>query len=100
VKSCGTCKHWTEPRPVDRRDGFNLCGAIGLPGPERWMDEGDAQTLRGRVADGTASQWDRTRLEAWDNRTQFLAYTQDGSDYQADLFTHADFGCILHEETP
>lgn len=77
---CGDCVFWE--RPEQRTDFTNI-----------WRDnESDKQYGRCReitLGDGYEEAPDPLPL----------AVTKDGSDYKADLFTRADFGCVLHEST-
>jgi hypothetical protein len=80
MNTCKTCKHWLPPRnPYREVEGTNVCARI----PQYW----DATMW---APDGES----RTLLPEYEGVT---AFTQDGSDYSADLLTLPDFGCTLHE---
>lgn len=68
--NCETCKFW-EQSVTPQEGGFRKCNRIDLKG----YREPDPEA----VDYGSA------------------AYTEDGSDYRADLFTLPTFGCTEHQ---
>jgi hypothetical protein len=87
---CGTCKHWTENNgwtdPVDAS----------------WRDdESDedhdarqaAMTAKYKLCRGIPHAPDEDDLEGGELP---IALTLDASRYKADLWTRAEFGCVLH----
>ena len=77
-ETCETCKHWTQPS--DRTDYRNIY-------------RGDHADVQYGICDAITIA--RRHEEAPDPLP--LAVTQDASDYQADLFTQAAFGCVMWE---
>lgn len=79
---CETCKHWKNPWTegehslagshvaVEEHPRWGTCQLIGLPEFAARLDH------------------------------DVKAFTQDGSEYVADLHVRSDFGCILHESKP
>jgi hypothetical protein len=75
--TCATCKFW------DQKDGDYYFG-LGkcLACVEFW----------------DATGWDNDGKRCLtDEFANCKAFTQDGSDYRAELLTKADFGCVSHE---
>lgn len=79
-KTCGTCKHWGEPRTSGRLpkpgraravSSFRECAAVRYLG-KHGEDEAEASSLSAIVI--------------------------DAEDYFAQLCTQAHFGCVLHED--
>ena len=82
MNTCETCKHW---RSLDT--GHSIVPNIG------------ECTFVVQYWDATDWDWDnddspRALREEYKDR---LAFTQDGSDYRADLLTLPNFGCVQHE---
>lgn len=98
MSECGNCLHWR--RPEDRGD---YTTAVSFQDDE-WSD--DAEDGLGGYVRGDAEdrEYGECRLipEGWDlpDGPAPLAVVRDGSNYRADLFTKADFGCVLWEEKP
>jgi len=78
MNTCATCKHW---RHVPKSE-------LGPADP--WPD---------KVTGEDEPRWgwcNLIGLPGYGETTDLSAYTQDGSDYRADLHTRDDFGCTLH----
>lgn len=89
-KTCGSCKYWLHRK---NRDDFKT--VVRFCGPEGWRvkvrKENEIDKLFGRcekIVMGTDLSMDDEIP---------LAVTLDSSEYQADLFTQEEFGCILWE---
>lgn len=81
--TCETCTHWKRYADVDDWDLRDI--AWSVEDPISWGHcqlIGLHDTYGGKVEGGVR------------------AYTRDGSEYRADLFTRSDFGCVEHAETP
>lgn len=73
----------------------------------RWWDPSEAK-MGGlvRICTKVPMFWDATTWDDAGNRSftkehaDKLAFTQDASDYRADLLTRAEFGCVMHERAP
>lgn len=79
MKTCGTCKHWGEPRKS---------GRLPRPGRPQVMSlfrECKAVPYLGKYGEEEPAAADR------------LAIVADVDDSGAELSTRADFGCVLHE---
>lgn len=75
VNRCVSCKHWQNP----------------------WDDPGtgtDKIPVDDRPRWGVCALID---MPDYSEKTTTIAFTQDGSDYAADLHTRDDFGCVLHD---
>lgn len=75
VNRCASCKHWQNP----------------------WDDPGSGTS---KIPDDDRPRWGVCALidmPDYSEKTTTIAFTQDGSDYAADLHTRDDFGCVLHE---
>jgi hypothetical protein len=95
MSTCATCKHWR--RPENRNDFHD---AVSFAGDE-WVDDvgnGMDGYQRGSVEDRKFGE-----CLAIDLGTDLpegpppLAVTRDASDYQATLYTQAEFGCLMWE---
>lgn len=76
--TCATCTHWRQS------DDWNKPSPDNVPQPDR-------------------ANWgwcDLIGLPEYGEVVTVTAYTKDGSDYKADLFTRSDFGCTLHQVKP
>lgn len=78
MKTCKTCKHWDKnyKNPI----GIGYCTRAKM----FWDSTEWAGNGKGRVFK--------------DHAKHELFFVQDASDYQADLLTMPDFGCIQHED--
>lgn len=84
---CGTCKHWTTIAAQDNPGwGPHLSLAEGLDQKQINRTTGLCGAIE-LVDDSSVS-----KIEVMP-----LAFTQDASMFQADLWTQAEFGCVLHE---
>lgn len=85
--TCLTCVHWKNPWddeyggliPLDEIPKWGVCQRIDMPRWERGYDYDDEH---GGCYPATMPP--------------VVAFVTDGSDYKADLNTHAGFGCVLH----
>lgn len=93
MNTCSTCKHWTPP---SERTGYG--NAIRYRGDE-WDDE-TGEPVRGSEDDKLFGLCRKVILgdDLHIDKPAPLAVTRDASDYMANLFTQAEFGCVLHEE--
>ena len=84
MKRCKTCKHWEKPESeYGEVPGTGLCKAvIQFWDATEWGDNDGVYT--------------RQLKQEYAGK---LAFTQDGSDYRAELKTFHEFGCVQHEET-
>lgn len=93
---CKTCRYWQESNDVyaENKLGFKKCTRIRekfrildtLPDEIRW----------GRYENKTTEEkFDAASKELFNKEK---AYTQDASDYIANLMTSPYFGCVLHED--
>jgi hypothetical protein len=97
MKTCATCKHWgrNDHRLQSRAregTGTHECHAI----QPQWEVESKV------LAQAKAENRDITAHDVWlavvsAELEKQLAVTQDGSDYDAVLITHPNFGCVKHE---
>lgn len=82
---CATCKHWIrETNGYDNhiKLGLGTCSAtLRFWDATEWDEEGDGRVFTEAGKKG-------------------MAFTQDGSDYKAWLYTRPEFGCVSHEEAP
>lgn len=89
---CGTCTHWTEP---------NLGWGPNHPRAVQRDDESYEDFSRRREAKEIENNLRYRRCLgvpfAPEEPEEPLAWTVDDSEYSADLFTAADFGCVLWE---
>lgn len=92
MNTCGTCTHWQAPGGEDWRNTVRLAR---LPGES--LRELDAREHRAEALFGECQAI--TMLDTYGKQAEPLplAYTRDASDYRADLFTQAEFGCSLWE---
>ena len=92
--TCGTCKHW---RPPGERNDFSQ--TVALYSTVDATDE-DRKALRQESdeADQTYGLCQGIPMGPIEEKPLPLALTMDASEYQADLFTQAEFGCVLFEE--
>lgn len=79
---CKTCKHW-QTRKEDQSgytQGLGRCGAAPM------LSE--------------CTDWDAIKMEHVIRKDceHIKAFAQDYSDYEADLLTKPDFGCVSHED--
>lgn len=93
MNTCSTCKYWTPPH--ERTDYGN---AVRYRNDE-WDDELD-DLMRGGQDDKLFGLCRKVVLgdDLSLDEPAPIAVTRDASNYQADLFTQAEFGCVLHEE--
>jgi len=90
TERCATCKHWLPPTENDyglehraNKMGVRRCGAAP-------MFEDSYELVPDESEEGGV--WViPAKLQAT------TAFVQDGSSYQADLFTRAEHGCTMHE---
>lgn len=76
--TCGGCKHWHASAVDELRDD----GAIDESDQEHW---------------GWCTLID---LPDYGSAVTVTAFTKDGSNYQATLYTRSNHGCSLHERKP
>jgi hypothetical protein len=88
---CETCQHW---RPPGQRTGWR--NAIEIVTPD---DRHDTEaTNAADVLYGECAAIDLQR--EWPNDKPLpLATTCDASEYEATLYTRAEFGCVMHVPT-
>jgi len=91
--TCAGCKHWdTEEIRSDWRFSIRV---KNLPNETRAQAEERARQIE--VSFGLCKAI--TLQNSYETSTDVpVAFTQDGSDYRADLFTQATFGCVLWEK--
>lgn len=80
MNDCGSCVHWQNPWV----DAYLHIGKVPREEHPRW---GTCQKITLPDAFGTVD-------------ADVVAFTQDGSDYTADLHVRSDFGCKLWEAKP
>jgi hypothetical protein len=82
--NCKDCKHWGTGKRQREWDEVH-----------DWQDEDDLKVMQARTQKICA----RIVLcgEAMREAVPAIAYTLDGSDYQADLWAAPTFGCVLFE---
>ena len=73
---CGTCLNW---KPPTKRNDFS--------------------SLPNDLLYGLCMKIEMSESGVEELENPPLAVTLDGSYYKADLFTRAEFGCVLHETT-
>jgi hypothetical protein len=82
MNHCATCKHWGEAYFVDEDSAVlrvRHCEAV----PHVWA----------------ATSWDKQGNEVLlEQYKETLAFAADASDYRADLYTKAEYGCPMWEE--
>lgn len=97
MNKCATCVHWKKP---GEREDFYSVVEYNYPGQQdketyaRYLAKGEeAGKIYGLCIKNTM------HLELGLDDELPLAVTMDGSQYQANLFTQAEFGCVSHEPT-
>ena len=80
---CDGCKHWDGTENRGFADLGRCVRAEQFWDATEWVKEGSLINAR----------------RAYRNEGD-LMFTQDASDYRADLLTRAAFGCVLFEATP
>lgn len=81
MKTCATCKHWDSKDVYRSMAGLGICRAVPMFwDATEWKEDGDGRQLMPKYAKATA-------------------FAQDGSDYQAFLYTRSEHGCTMHEGT-
>lgn len=85
--NCGTCAHWV------RRDQYEAGHSLGLG------------KCKAAIHLYEATDWLELPGNDYVNaiRPEYadtLAFTQDASDYRADLLTKPEFGCVMYKENP
>jgi hypothetical protein len=93
VSTCDTCAHWLRP---EKRNGFG--NAVKFEDDE-WNDDlagGLGGYVKGDTADRLFGECQGVPFGDALTGPPPLAAIRDGSDYKADLFTQAKFGCVLH----
>ena len=89
MSHCKNCKYWEEAIwNSDRTKELNLCAY-----PKQLWDSTEWSKLE--ETDEFGRKNIRTILPS---RKDVLAFVQDGSDYKANLFTRAEFGCVAFVE--
>ena len=89
MNHCKNCKYWEEePWPSDKPKEVNRCAY-----PKQLWESTDWGELE--EIDEFGRENIRTILSS---RKNTLAFVQDGSDYKANLFTRAEFGCVAFME--
>jgi hypothetical protein len=83
MKTCATCQHWEVEADYEngyisgtKRIGLGICRAV----PMLW-------NAMSNDLQGLAPGMEKT-----------TAFAQDGSDYQAFLYTKGEHGCTMHKE--
>lgn len=74
VGNCGACRHWDTGAEAKR-----------------------IQRVRTELSGKDAQRYGTCRAVTLGYTDSAVAFTQDGSDYMADLHTREDFGCVLFE---
>ena len=77
LNRCASCKHWEQVWADGSRD----------------YDKG-----AGKIPEADRPEWGvcgLIQMPDYSETVTTLAFTQDGSDYEADLHTRSDFGCVL-----
>lgn len=96
---CGTCKHW-EQFDVGWRIDLSLTLIEGETEATKYA-VGSPYQERVRLAEQSYGKCSLISLlhgyEDVDESELPLAFTKDGSDYQAYLHTREEFGCVLQE---
>jgi len=88
--TCEACAHWQEPHDHDvERAGMKRCAAVR----PMWEVMEEA-TDKDEYESGEAFM--NAQADALRNAR---AVVNDGSSYQADLYTRPDFGCVLFAPT-
>lgn len=97
--SCGACKHW-------QRDDEGWGVMIRLA-PAEGDSEDDAYDYTSALSERQRRAEQRygrcaviDLLDGYEQHSEEslpLAFTKDGSDYKATLYTQAAFGCAMHE---
>ena len=99
---CGTCKHWDDTHD-DWRSGLTLMLKEGEKHDDRY-DASSAYQQRTAEIEKQYGVCKEIGLleggEEVDGDDPPLAYTKDGSDYKATLYTKNDFGCVEWERKP
>lgn len=89
---CGGCKHWD-------RDGIRNDWRFSIRldnAPGETQKQADERSMEAEALFGKCNAI--PLLDSYEKiDTIPLAFTQDASDYRADLFTQATFGCVLWE---
>lgn len=97
VIACSTCKHWTTHDSWESKNaGMKQCKGI------RHRDDIELEIRESIDKDSNLSIGGKDTHAVWDeiNKKAFnkeQAYTEDASDYKADLITAADFFCAKHD---
>lgn len=94
MKNCGTCKHW---KPPTERGNY---GNVVRFRDDEYVGDYDLDYKRGDAEDKKFGFCKSIKMGGdlpLDKPTP-LAVTMDGSQYMADLFTQAEFGCVLWAE--
>lgn len=96
---CGGCKHW-EQTDTDWRLRLDLKLNEGETQENKYDIDGPYQE-RVRRAEQKFGRCNKiTLLDSWEEHDENnlpVAFTRDASDYQADLYTKSEFGCVLQE---
>jgi hypothetical protein len=83
MKICATCKFWKELTGYETSAqslGMKRCTAIPMFwDATEWSGAGDARQFK--------AEFSETK-----------AFTVDGSDYFAELWTKSGFGCVMHSD--
>jgi hypothetical protein len=87
MRACRSCRHWEHPRSDFTQ---TVEPAFGESTTETWKAAGEADQTYGSCL---KIQMGPALLDELP-----LAICMDGSQYKADLFTQAGFGCALWEE--
>jgi hypothetical protein len=84
MKTCETCSHWERwnKDEYEFKVGMGECMMVVL-----WWDASEW--------DGDKNGYNRIISPKYKDQK---AFTQDGSDYSAALYTRKDFGCVEHKE--
>ena len=90
---CETCKFWKRP---EYRTAYNNAVRYRYSSLERW-EEASERSDRDDTLFGLCMKI-QMGVDLPMDRPTPLATTMDGSGYRADLFTRAEFGCVLWEE--
>ena len=89
MNHCKNCKYWEEETwPSDKPKEVNRCAyPKQLWNASEWVELEDIDKF-GREGVRVINELNKNTL----------AFVQDGSDYKANLFTRAEFGCVAFME--
>jgi hypothetical protein len=101
-RSCATCKHWLSDQgeQYDWRVRIRLTLLPGESQEDRWEHDSPYEQRAARVERSYGLCKKIDLLDSYDEVSEDelpLAFTKDGSDYKANLYTRAEFGCAAHE---